>query len=145
MNEYRRSSLFYYIVCLPERKRHTACRVASARSAVLSGVGYPTLTWLGGYPFLTWLGGYPSPVLAGGTLYRGSTLSHKDCGTPPPPPQKGPGTCDRGKNLGLRYPPRMWTDKQTEYTFPNQMWVVMDEHTCCANRFTNFVSFFVVP
>ena len=63
-----------------------------------------------GVPILTWLlaGGrvYPSPALAGEYPILG--YPGWDWGTPPNQdwgtPQKGPGTSDPGKNLGLGYP-----------------------------------------
>ena len=46
-------------VLLRDRKRHTARRVASTRSAVVSGWGVG-VWWGGGYPTLDW--GYGGPV-----------------------------------------------------------------------------------
>ena len=62
-------------VLLRERKRHTACRVASARYAggVGGGVphpvmvgGYPIQSWWGGDPIQSWWGGYPIQSWWGG-------------------------------------------------------------------------------
>ena len=67
-----------YKTVLHERKRHTACRIASTLSAVLSWRGVPH-PWQGGTQSLS--GGAPywgTPVLiwlGGGTPYLGSTSS----------------------------------------------------------------------
>ena len=104
--------------------------------------GYPILTWLGGthpdlarevphsdlpggYPILTWPGDTPSwpgqgyPVL--------SYPPGQDWGTP----QKGPGTSDLGKNLGLGYPLErtwdQWPGKEPGTGVPPP-WVWTDRH-----------------
>ena len=84
-------------------KRKSSC--VTARGHTAQGVGYPS-------PVLA--RGYPSPVLAGGTPVKGYPLVRT--GVPPQPGwgtpqqgleylQKGPGTRDLGKNMGLGYPP----------------------------------------
>ena len=119
-------------VLLREHKRHTICRVASARYAALSNGG----------------GGLPHPVLAGGVPYpvlvRGVPPSIPGMGTPPvswmgypsawtwdgvppiswmgyPLPGSGIGYPDHPDlGQGTTPPPvKVWTDKQTENsTFP---------------------------
>ena len=114
---------------LCEHKRHNACYIASACSAVLCWGGIPSWPgWGIPHPFLA--RGYPSPVLeaypvlAGGTPGWGTPTR---TGVPPGQdwdiPQKGPetsdlglgyhqkepGTSGLGQNLGLGYPlERTW-------------------------------------
>ena len=109
-------------VLLRERKRHTACRVASARSAVcfsrgggggwwvplpdLAG-GVPDADLAKGYPILTWPGEYPC-----------SGVPHwSRIGVPPPsqdgytpPPQERTWDQRPGKQAGTGVPPleRTW-------------------------------------
>ena len=74
--------------------RHTARRVESAGSAVLSSGVYPILSWLGK--------GVPHPVLAGGTPQPGTGV----------PPRKD---MEPVEVLWYRegYPPSwVWTDRQ---------------------------------
>ena len=77
-------------VLLRDRKRHTAYRVASTRSASLARGGTPS-SWPGvpqSYPGYTWLGLGCLPARTGAP-------PGQDWGTP----WKGPGTRDLGKNL----------------------------------------------
>ena len=91
-------------VLLRERKRHTARRVVSTPSVVLTGYP-PVLTWLEGYP--TWVppgrvptcpdlaGGYPTWVPPGrGVLYLGTSPAGYPHPSRVPPagyPPAGPG------------------------------------------------------
>ena len=136
-------------ILLRERKRHTAHRVLSTPSAVLSrrgrgiphhwtgGGGTPSLT--GVPPILTWWGfpipgwGYPIPD-------QGTPSSGPSQHIPPPPAGPGWGTpwegtwdqslgytpertWDQSRYYGMEMgytPPRVRTDKQTEtITFPH--------------------------
>ena len=132
-------------VLLRERKRHTACCVASARTAALSsdrgGVGkYP-------HPVLT--GRYPHPVSMGQAIPiqsqplwvcparvfphqpDGSTHYQLDGGTPllakwgyPPPHEEGWGPSDRKNEvtpLSARwgYLPRVWTTEDITFRHPS--------------------------
>ena len=110
--------------CFSDRKRRTACYVASAPSG-----GYPSPSqWvpqsqLGGTPVPT--RGYPSDLgknLDWSTSWKGTGARDlgKNLGLRYLP-WKGPGTRDLGKNLGLGYPPppTSWMDKQSKsITFP---------------------------
>ena len=110
-------------VLLREHKRHTVRRVASVRSAALSGGGgtpsWPG--WGGGVPIITWPGGYPQDW---STSWKG--LGTSDLG-PGYPLQKGPGKehgtgvprkKDLAKNLGLGYPPHPGGVQTENITFP---------------------------
>ena len=104
-------------VLLRDRKRHTARRVASTRSAVLVGRrwgypspilngkvsqscpgwggGYPILTWTGGMAVLSWLGGTPVLSLMDGAPVLGSPkpgLGYPQARTRVPPPAWNWGT-----------------------------------------------------
>ena len=90
-------------VLLRERKRHTARRVTSARSADLFRE-YPILTWLeGGTPVMSWPGGYPSM----GYPQPGQRYPLPGTGVSPSqywgtsPREKEHLTSDLGKNLRL--------------------------------------------
>ena len=96
-------------VLLRDRKRHTARRVAGARSAFLSwGGGTPVQavgpgggvvqSQLGGFPVLSWPEGsswQAYPPAGTGVSPSAGTGVH---------PQKGPGTRNLVKNPGLEYP-----------------------------------------
>ena len=103
-------------VLLREHKRHTARRVVSTPSVVLTGYptwqGTPVLTWLGGYPargvpylgtpILTWPGGtLPGYPLAGYPLAGYPPAGYPSQGTP----QAGPGRVPPWLDLA-GYPPR---------------------------------------
>ena len=88
-------------VLLRERKRHTARRVVSTPSVVLTGYPPPILTWPGGGGYT--LHGYPpGRVPPWPDLARGGTLS----GYPPSrvPPLAGPGRIPPWLDLA-GYPP----------------------------------------
>ena len=104
-------------VLLHERKRHTACRIASAHNAALSNGGYPIQSWVGGtpsslargYPIQSWLGGYSIQFWLGGSpsspdLGWGTPSSPGQGGTPSSPGQG----CTQGNplsRLGMEYSP----------------------------------------
>ena len=110
------------------RTRHTARGVTcpgEGGSPILSWLGeerFPSsvLAWGGDTPVLSWQGAYSSPVLVRGyprTASQDWVPHGQGWGTPLPagtgvpyPPQKGPGTRDLRKNLGLGTPPLWWTD-----------------------------------
>ena len=76
-------------VLLRDHKRHTACRVASTRCAVLTGGvggGYPHPILVRGYPILSCPGrggGYPIPVLPHCYLSPGMEYSPPGTGVSP--------------------------------------------------------------
>ena len=82
-------------VLLRERKRHTACRVVSTPSVVLtpppSWPGWEGVPYLGTPPVLTWPGGYPTwvPPRQGTPLAGPGRVPPWLAGYPPPP--AGPG------------------------------------------------------
>ena len=117
-------------VLLRERKRHTTCRVASARYADLSGGGH-TLSkgWGEGGTLSHVQGGYPIPGLRGYPRYPPATLGmgyppgQTWDGVPPParpgmgyPPDLGWGTPPA--RLGMGYPPGQTWDGVP----PSQTW-----------------------
>ena len=130
------TTLFNKKVLLRERKRHTARRVVSTPSAVLTGYP-PILTWWGvaylGTPHPDLAGGYPTLVppqqgTPSPTWTWQGTPRLDLAGYPPPGPGRVPPQLPHGilgnvaKHYGIWVPP-LWTDRRTDtcqnITFPS--------------------------
>ena len=114
-------------VLLRERKRFTACHVASARYAALSngeGVPHPVLVVGGTLPtttMQTWSGGVPPTIQTWSWGSPGTPLppSRPGMGYPPPRPEMG-NPLPPTHRPGMRYPPPPQKCRQTEnITFPH--------------------------
>ena len=124
--------LLHKKVLLRERKRHTARRVESTPSVVLTGYP-PVLTWLGGtLPWYPPPAGYPPGRVhppEQDTPQQGTPPGWTWQGTPPSWTWQGnpPPVCPMAfwemlqSIMGYGYPPPpVWTDKQSEtITFPS--------------------------
>ena len=127
-------------VLLRERKSNTACRVASARYAALSGGGGGYPIWRGGTPARSWWwGGLPHPgevtparswwwgvphprfgvshprvgEYPSQVLMVGGTLGTPRNAVPPPPSRPGWGTPSPTIQTWMGYPPPRNVNRQT--------------------------------